>query len=315
MSTCEMVHGQLALLLYGELSFDEEEQVETHLEGCADCRAALERQAELHAAFDQAAVEPSAAMLRESREELRAKILMEPEPPRAAKPGWWDRIVETLTFAPGAGWLKPAGAFALVAMGFLGARLVPSLGVGLGEMSLADPGASRVRSVEPGADGRIQIVLDETRQRVVSGSMDDRNIQDLLRAAAKDPSEGLRAETVELLTSHAQTADVRDLLVYSLGNDENAGVRLRAMEGLKPFAREPEVRKALAGVLLGDANPGMRKQAIDLLTQGVDEPAGRALDQDIVGTLQELMNRESNAYVRERGQRVLELVNASAETY
>ena len=35
----------------------------------------------------------------------------------------------------------------------------------------------------------------------------------------------------------------------------------------------------------------------------------------MIGTLQELMNRENNAYVRQRGQRVLQLVNASQETY
>jgi hypothetical protein len=87
------------------------------------------------------------------------------------------------------------------------------------------------------------------------------------------------------------------------------------MDGLKPFVKQPEVRKALAGVLLSDGNPGMRTQAIDLLTQGVGETNGTALGRDIIGTLQELMNRENNAYVRQRGQRVLQLVNASSETY
>jgi hypothetical protein len=84
---------------------------------------------------------------------------------------------------------------------------------------------------------------------------------------------------------------------------------------LKPFVRQPEVRKALSGVLLSDGNPGMRTQAIDLLTQGVGEAPATGLDRDIVGTLQELMNRENNAYVRQRGERVLQLVNASQETY
>ena len=41
------------MLLYGELSFDEEETVDAHLEGCAECRAALERERALHAAFDR----------------------------------------------------------------------------------------------------------------------------------------------------------------------------------------------------------------------------------------------------------------------
>ena len=37
---CATVRDQLAFLLYGELSFDEEEKMETHLDACADCRTA-----------------------------------------------------------------------------------------------------------------------------------------------------------------------------------------------------------------------------------------------------------------------------------
>jgi hypothetical protein len=177
-----------------------------------------------------------------------------------------------------------------------------------------------VRSVGPAPNGGIQIVLDETRQRIVSGGLDDQKIRILLLSAAKDPADpGLRYETVGILNDRAQAAEVRDTLIYALEHDENAGVRLKAMDGLRPFVLQPEVRKALAGVLLSDGNPGMRTQAIDLLTQGVgesaDKTAGSALDRDVIGTLQELMNRENNAYVRQRGQRVLQLVNASQETY
>ena len=55
---CTQARMHFALLLYGELSFDEEERVETHLDGCVDCRATLDRQKALHAAFDGLAVEP-----------------------------------------------------------------------------------------------------------------------------------------------------------------------------------------------------------------------------------------------------------------
>jgi len=89
-------------------------------------------------------------------------------------------------------------------------------------------------------------------------------------------------------------------------------VRLKAMEGLKPFAGQPEVRTALAQVLLGDSNPGLRTQAIDLLTAG---NAG-TVDRQVVVTLQEVMERgERLGYVRERCRRVLQAMNASAETY
>jgi hypothetical protein len=320
MNSCEKIRTQLSLLLYGELSFDEEEAVELHIEGCPECRAALEREHELHAAIDRAELEPAASVLWEARQNLQERIAAEHVP--SLSRGWWDQFVDAIMLRPmhGAGWLKPVGAMGLLTLGFLAARVAPDWGAGIVGMSLASPGAQRVRSVEPAANGSIQIVLDETRQRTVSGGLDDQNIRVLLLSAAKDPSDpGLRYETVGILNDRAQAAEVRDTLIYTLQHDENAGVRLKAMDGLKPFVKQPEVRKALAGVLLSDGNPGMRTQAIDLLTQGVGESTsnatGNSLDREIVGTLQELMNHENNAYVRQRGQRVLQLVNASAETY
>jgi HEAT repeats len=232
--------------------------------------------------------------------------------------GWWDRFVDAITLRPSSGWLRSAGATALVAIGFFGARLVPSNSdSGFRAMGLGDVGASRVRYVEPAANGRVQIGLDETRQRIVSGGVDDQQIRALLITAAKDPSDpGLRAETVGILTSSAQSADVREALVFALQRDQNAGVRMKAMEALKPFVNEPEVRTALTRVLLSDANPGLRTQAIDLLTGSANASVDRNVDRQIVGTLQELMERgEQQGYVRERCQRVLHAVNASLETY
>ena len=178
-------------------------------------------------------------------------------------------------------------------------------------MGLAD--ASRVRNVEPISDGRVQIVLDETRQRTISGRLDDDPIRALLLTAAKDsPDPGLRAETVDILTTRAQTAEVRDALIFAVQHDQNAGVRMKAMEGLKPFVSEPAVRSALAQVLLSDRNPGLRTQAIDLLIGSDDHH----VDRQMIGTLQELMQRgEQLGYVRERCRRVLESMNASIETY
>jgi hypothetical protein len=39
------------------------------------------------------------------------------------------------------------------------------------------------------------------------------------------------------------------------------------------------------------------------------------VDRQIIGTLQELMLREDNAYLRQRSQRILEAANASTEIY
>jgi HEAT repeat protein len=162
--------------------------------------------------------------------------------------------------------------------------------------------------VEPVSPGRVQIVLDETRQRVLSGSVDDVAIQRLLLTAAKDPSDaGLRVESVDLLKNNSQSADVRQALVSALEHDPNAGVRLKALDGLRQFADDPETRKALTQVLLKDDNPGVRTQVIDLLVQ-------RHTDA-MVSVLQQLLEKEDNGYIRMRCQKVLQEMNASAEMY
>lgn len=324
-TTCTAAREQFAMLLYGELSFDVEERVESHLDGCAACRLALQREQAFHAALETAKIGSSPSLLQECREELRARLSDRHPAQEPSTAGWWDQFTDIFGWRPSAGVLRPVGALTLVAAGFLGAELMPALesawnrgwhgggSAAYQAMGIAESPAERVRYVEPASNGRVQIVLDETRQRLVSGRLDDAHIRALLIGAAKDPSDpGLRAETVAILNSRARSADVRDALVYALRHDQNAGVRLKAMDGLKPFVQDPEVRGAFSQVLLTDANPGLRTQAIDLLTTGVTPNA----DRQIVGTLQELMQRgEPQGYVRERCRRVLQAMNASAESY
>jgi hypothetical protein len=309
--TCAEARSQFWLLHYGELTFDEEERVETHLDTCADCREALERERELYPAFDGVAIEPPPSLLRQCRAELAARL--ESEEP-AAQPfrshaGWWEQFTHALT---GGMILRPAGALALLAFGFAGARLMPNFLNSPSLLGVAEAGINRVRDVQTTGNGQIRIVVDETHQRTVSGGLDNGRVRALLLEAAKDPNDaGLRQASLTLLHAHAESADVRDALMYALQHDQNAGVRLNAMQGLKPFASQPEVRGALSQTLLSDPNPGIRMQAIDLLTQ---EPSNN-MDRQTVGTLQELMLREDNAYLRQRSQEILEAINASTEIY
>jgi hypothetical protein len=150
--------------------------------------------------------------------------------------------------------------------------------------------------------------MDETRQRILSGSLEDLAIQRLLLAAASDAADpGLRVESMALLKSGADSSEIRRVLLQALRQDPNAGVRLKAIEGLKAFSAAPDVRKVLAEVLLADENSGVRTQAIDLLVQ--HKEAGMA------GVLQEALYRESNDYVRLRCQKALREMNASVGTF
>lgn len=313
--TCEEARKNLPLFLYGELSFDEEELVEVHIDECAGCRKALAREKAMFAALDGVELVPTPKALAESRAELRRRLAQAGAPveaSHAAGAGFWNKVREGFTihfhFAPGIA--QVAGAAAMLLLGFLTARVTPNSFLGnFHSAGMVDPATSRVRYVEPVSPGRVQIVLDETRQRVLSGSVDDAAIQRLLLTAAKDPSDaGLRVESVDLLKNNSQSAEIRKALVYSLEHDPNAGVRLKALDGLKQFAEDPDTRKALTQVLLKDDNPGVRTQVIDLLVQ-------QGKNESMVGVLQELMEKEDNSYIRMRCQKVLQEMNASAEMY
>jgi hypothetical protein len=301
--TCEKVRTELAYLLYGELSFDQEEAVEQHLEACAPCREALEQEKALHAALDLSDAAPPAGLLSSCRRELFAHL----ETSRRAPSRWslaglfsgsWTR----------AAWLRPAGAVALLAIGFASARFVPTTAVAPAANGSPDVVATRVRYLEPQENGRVQIVLEETRQRRVNGALNDERVRNLLLAAAQDPADpGLRVDSVELLKRQSEAADVRTALLGALRGDPNPGVRLKALDALKPYSGDPQVRRVLSHVLLNDDNAGIRTQAVDLLVQH--------REQDMVGVFQELMRREDNDYIRLRTQRVLREMNASVDTF
>jgi len=308
--TCDDAKKSMPLFLYGEMSFDEEERLETHIGECRTCADALARDRAMFAALDAAEALPGAELLADCRADLHRNLAgVEPE---RRSGGFWDRIREGFTvhfhFAPGVG--QPLGAMAMLLIGFFAARMLPESllgsfhGAGVAEASVI----SRVRDVQPGPSGHVQIVVDETRQRVLTGSLEDQNIQNMLLTAAKDPSDaGVRVESMDLLKNRSQSAQIRQALLYAVQHDTNAGVRLKALDGLKDFADDPETRQALTQVLLKDSNPGVRTQVIDLLIPHHNS--------DLVGVLQEVISKENNDYIRMRCQKALHEMNASAESY
>ena len=264
---CESVRKELALLLYGELAFEEEEAIHQHLEGCAECRQALDRQKALHGALDEAETSVPDSLLAECRRDLRAGL------ERTGKRGllrrlwdWTDQPVSPLL-------LKPAGALALVALGFFAARLTST----------------------PAAPPQVAAGPDPATQQV------------LLQAATNASDPGLRMYSMEVLGSRAESPEVRQTLVNAVRSDPNSAVRLKAVESLRSYRGDPQVRLALENALFSDDNLGVRTQAIDILVMHKDMA--------IVGTLQHLMEREQNDYIRQRCEKALSDMNASLVTF
>jgi anti-sigma factor RsiW len=315
--SCDSITELIPLYFYGELAPEEEDRVEAHLFECAACARTAERQRSLAAALDERRTEPPPDLLRECRFDLRAAI--EGGAPRSVKAekSPWTLFLEAIGFSVSGivRFRQPAGAMALLLVGFFAARFSGFWGPlpgAPGGAALANLGSdnvfSTVRSVQPDAGGKVQIVLDETRRRVVSGATNDQNIQRFLLAGAHEDNPAVRVEAVDLLKDRCTgSTEVRDALLNALSHDSNAGVRLKALEGLKPLAADPTVRQTLAQVLLADENAAVRVQAIDLLVAHRDDT--------MVGILQKMVQREDNGYVRLKCEKALKEMNASIGTF
>lgn len=304
---CKDVRELIPLYLYGELDFDQEEMVEQHLAGCAECGAERARCETLTALLAQGEAGVSAELLARCRRELA--MALEKERGRrgfaTALRSFWSRWVVSPPM-----WMRPVGAVAMLALGFFGARLVPEDAPVLGPLarSTPPPVVGKVRLVDTTSSGEVRVQYEEIRPRELRGSFQDERIRRLLLAAASDPTDpGVRVESIDLLKERTADAEVRRALLDALQTDENAAVRLKALEALRPFAHEAETRKALAEVLLTDKHAGVRIAAVELLAT-VREP-------DVAGVLQQLLHQEEDQYIRQRSLKALAEMKASYGTF
>jgi hypothetical protein len=306
--TCDSVTKLIPLYYYGELTPDEEDQLDQHLHECSACGVQMEQQRKLAAALDERQTEIPAFLLDECREDLMAAIAG--GAPRQVKPakGPWALFLEAMgsTLAGLGRFKQPLGAFALLLLGFVAARLT-SFGAPSVAVLPSDNVISAVRDVKAEKDGSVKIQLADTRNYEVSGRLQDPNIQRLILAGSRDRDAAVRVASVGLMKSLAESPQVLDSLINALQNDPNDSVRLSALNGLKQMAGDERVTKALQQVLLSDANSAMRQGAIDLIVMRRDDST--------VPLLQNLMQREDNPAVRLKASKTLKDWNASIGSF
>lgn len=300
---CQQVESELPLYHYGELLPELEERMEQHLAVCAGCTESLKRFRALARALSAIPVaQTNDELLSDCRAALTRAIRNEPSIRRQS----WTQKLQAL-MGMGIGIRIPAGAVALIAVGFLAGKLVPG-GVPFLNTGARQAGFVSVRGVEPDESGGVRIAFDRVSRGNLTGPVDDPRVRELLMTGMRDESNpGLRVEACDILKSRAGESAVRQVLVQALLHDPNVGVRLNALEGLRPYAAQEEVREALTQALLNDANPGVRVKVIDLLSAHKDD--------SMVGPLQNLMQKEDNGYVRMRITNVLRDLNASVGTF
>ena len=304
---CDSVSKLIPLYFYGEVTPDEEDQVDQHLHECAACSAQMEQQRAISALFDRRRADVPPLLLDECRDDLMAAIAGgAPRQVKSTK-GPWGLFLDALTstFTNFNRFRQPVGALLLVVLGFAVARFTGA-GPTVGAPASPDTVAN-VRDVKADNDGTVRIRFDETTHHTVSGRLDDPNIRRLILVGSRDEDASVRVESVGLMKGQVDVPQVMDSLLNAVAGDPNDGVRLRALDALKPMAGDTRVAKTLSQVLLTDVNPAMRMQVIDLMVSRRDD--------SMVGVLQNLMQREDNNGVRLKASKVLKDWNASIGTF
>lgn len=306
-----LLRQRIQLYLCGELGLAERQEVERFRDTDAAFRAMFDEEQEFLRSIGGKLDADVSPLQGACRRGLQAAIEAEGAPSFASRlRGGWKRVAAALR--PWEWAWRPALAAALLVAGFAAGRgwesrrsAVPpsgSLRVLLGEAG--GPADIEAVRLDP-ARRRIQIVVEE--RRTITGDPSDPLIRSVLLDGLHGTHAGARLASLDALAAQASDQEVRWTLLRLMLEDENPGVRLKALESVRDQAHRPEVRKALVSTLLGDPVEGMRIHAIQLLS--------RNPTRELAGALQEVAERETNAFVRGESERVLDQLGASSERF
>jgi anti-sigma factor RsiW len=242
---CERIAELLPDYLQGNLNHEQDDQVEAHLELCAQCREEVATWREL-AMLPQKQPSPGGrvrfkAMLDAYLEGRGAHAAPVVASERSSR-GWG------VTYWFGSRAAGVAAAVALLAIGFLSGTYV-----------------NKPRGPSPEL-AALQAELTNTKQMVV--------LSMLQQQSASERLQGVTWSTRE------QQADPRVLsaLLHTLRYDTSVDVRLAALDALTRHGNQPQVRKGLMEALQGQQSPLVQVGLIDFLVESRDSTARQQLE-------------------------------------
>lgn len=304
---CEMARDNVILAYYGELPDELAGPLEQHLLTCEECQEELRSMQAMEtplASFP--VVEPSPNLLAQSRMQLDEAL--DAIPPH----GFLTRL--RTNFFAWMGHLQSAPALAtlLVGVGFISGNFLNRYEVEKANrehtrtITVSRPTESVVANVT-GIDRTpnselVQVHYNKIVPETVEGSLDSKEIRELLLKGASASAEGIRSNSVGLLAAECKAGHecaasedgkgVRGALMVSLRYDKDAGVRLKALEGLEGYvSQDQRVRDALLEALAHDPDAKVRTAAIDLLVPVQHDSSVRQV-------LRQVSTQDDNPYIR-----------------
>lgn len=324
---CQEREEEISLYLWDELSDDQCDALELHLDQCAACRAAVRSERKLLGLLHAAAPsDPPLELLTQCRVELAEKL------EQTTMPGFWKRLA-TVVWPRGwrwsfSGWMAAHPAFSAAMLVLLGVSVGAAVPWGFSRPAefpqSPSPGTQIVRApastmpadfgaglpaidfsvtdldVAQGASGPF-VVLQVRRETPEEwrGQATDPQVRTILMGLVANGQRftaDTRLKSVEALQAAAADHQVRQLLCEVARTDRNPAVRLRAVESLRGLGQDQLVQQTILEALLQDQNPGVRIEAMNALRDLVE--SSPSPDRKLVRVLRERMQNDSNTYIR-----------------
>lgn len=311
----------IELALYEELSNDERQSLDQHLQSCAECRAEFEQMRLFQTTVAQVRrVEVTDQLLTEARQEFRSALRRE-----RLKVSIWRQLAQLIDGLASPPVRVAVGSTFMLALGFLGGYMMfrsPATNGGIAQSMSGDTeltrGESQIANVKftdaDPSDGEIEFSFDAITPVQVKGSPNDPSIQNVLvKALTDEENPGVRLRAVSAITSPMVKIElgkkdhqVKDALINAMKHDENPAVRREALRALMKLPFDDDIKQGLLHVLANDKNEGMRIDAINLLTASKDEL--KSVDDKLLEILRKKAESENNNYIRLRARAVLQEV-------
>lgn len=303
---CEMARDNVILAYYGELPDELSGALEQHLLTCHECREELELLQGMESRLAVLpVVEPTPNLLAQSR--MRLEDALDAIPPH----GLLTRLRTNFFVWMGHVRTAPALATLLVGVGFIGGNFlnryevsqVPVPHTPTGYSNPAQSVVANVTGIDRTPDSElVQVHYNRIVPETMEGSLDNKEIRDLLMKATTASAEGVRANSVQLLASECKAGHecparedgkgVRGALLVSLRYDKDPGVRLKALEGLETYiGQDQRVRDAVLESLAHDPDAQVRMAAVGLL-------APVQHDSSVRKVLRTVSTQDENPYIR-----------------
>ncbi len=151
------------------------------------------------------------------------------------------------------------------------------------------------------AGGTVQIKLEYlSKPMEVRGQVQSPQIKSLLIGALKKQDEeySIKSKSIDIVQPYYADPEIRAVLLSILARDKDPVIRMKAMTVLSKIAGNREIKSALIDRLKNDVNVGVRYKALELIEKDVDD--------EILGLLRILKDKETNRIIRDRAGSIYE---------